>query len=91
MEDAALLALADRMLWVTALVAAPVLLSALAVGLVVGLVQAATSVNEQTLTFVPKLMITALVLVLFGGAMMALIGDFATEIFAQIARGGVAR
>lgn len=87
MEDAALLALADRMLWVTALVAAPVLLSALAVGLVVGLIQAATSVNEQTLTFVPKLIITALVLVLFGGAMMALVGDFTQEIFAQIARG----
>jgi flagellar biosynthetic protein FliQ len=88
MEDAALLALADRMLWITALVAAPVLLASLAVGLVVGLVQAATSVNEQTLTFVPKLVITALVLVLFGGAMMALVGDFTQEIFAQIARGG---
>ena len=88
MEDAALLALADRMLWVTALVAAPVLLASLVVGLVVGIVQAATSVNEQTLTFVPKLVITALVLVLFGGAMMALVSDFTQEIFAQIARGG---
>jgi flagellar biosynthetic protein FliQ len=88
MEDAALLALADRMLWVTALVAAPVLLASLVVGLVVGIVQAATSVNEQTLTFVPKLVVTALVLVLFGGAMMALVGDFTKEIFAQIARGG---
>ena len=61
-----LLALADRMLWVTALVAAPVLLATLAIGLVVGIIQAATSVNEQTLTFVPKLAVTALVLVLFG-------------------------
>lgn len=87
MEDAALLSLADRMLWVTALVAAPVLLSALAVGLVVGIVQAATSVNEQTLTFVPKLIITAFVLVVFGGTMMAFVGDFTREIFAQIARG----
>ena len=50
-----LLSFADRMLWTTALVAAPVLLASLAVGLVIGLVQAATSVNEQTLTFVPKL------------------------------------
>lgn len=88
MEDAALLALADRMLWITALVAAPVLLASLVVGLVVGIIQAATSVNEQTLTFVPKLIVTALVLVLFGGAMMALIGDFTQEIFAQIARTG---
>ena len=41
-----------------------------------------------TLTFVPKLVITALVLVLFGGAMMALVGDFTAEIFATIARSG---
>ena len=86
MDDAApLLALADRMLWTTALIAAPVLLATLAVGLVVGIVQAATSVNEQTLTFVPKLAVVALVLVLFGASMMGLIGDFAEEIFAQIA------
>lgn len=87
MQDTlALLALADRMLWVTALAAAPVLLAALAVGLVVGIVQAATSVNEQTLTFVPKLAVTALVLVVFGSSMMALVGDFTQDIFAQIAQ-----
>jgi flagellar biosynthetic protein FliQ len=84
-DTAALLALADRMLWVTALVAAPVLLASLVVGLVVGVIQAATSVNEQTLTFVPKLAVVALVLVLFGASMMALLGDFTQEIFDQIA------
>lgn len=84
-DGAALLSLADRMLWVTALVAAPVLLASLAVGLVVGIVQAATSVNEQTLTFVPKLMVIALVLVLFGASMMTLVSDFMIEIFARIA------
>lgn len=84
-DTASLLSLADRMLWVTALVAAPVLLASLAVGLVVGIVQAATSVNEQTLTFVPKLVAIALVLVLFGASMLGLIGDFTEEIFAQIA------
>ncbi|QDK34640.1 MULTISPECIES: flagellar biosynthetic protein FliQ [Sphingomonadaceae] len=91
MEDiGALLDLADKMLWVTALVAAPVLLASLAVGLVVGVVQAATSVNEQTLTFVPKLAVTALVLVVLGGSMMTLIGDFTQEVFAQVARTGQA-
>ena len=73
------------MLWVTGLVAAPVLMSALAVGLFIGVIQAATSVNEQTLTFVPKLAVIALVLVLFGASMMGLVSDFALEIFAQIA------
>ncbi|MFN3553537.1 MAG: flagellar biosynthetic protein FliQ [Novosphingobium meiothermophilum] len=87
-DTASLLSLADRMLWITALVAAPVLLASLAVGLVVGVIQAATSVNEQTLTFVPKLAITALVLVLFGAAMLGLIGDFTREIFNQIALTG---
>ncbi len=86
MEDnASLLALADRMLWVTTLVAAPILLAALVVGLVVGVIQAATSINEQTLTFVPKLAVTAVVLVLFGASMIGLIGDFMTEIFTRIA------
>jgi flagellar biosynthetic protein FliQ len=73
------------MLWVTMLVAAPVLLASLAVGLVVGVIQAATSVNEQTLTFVPKLAVIALVLVLLGASMITLVGDFMTEIFGQIA------
>lgn len=84
-NSANLLALADQMLWVTALVAAPILLAALGAGLFIGVVQAATSVNEQTLTFVPKLAVIALVLVLFGASMMGLISDFAREIFAQIA------
>ncbi|WP_374281567.1 flagellar biosynthetic protein FliQ [Novosphingobium sp.] len=85
-DTASLLALADRMLWVTALVAAPVLLASLAVGLVVGVIQAATSVNEQTLTFVPKLAVIALVLVVFGASMLALVGDFTQQIFEQIAQ-----
>lgn len=84
-DTASLLSLADRMLWVTALVAAPVLLASLAIGLVVGIIQAATSVNEQTLTFVPKLAVIALVLVVLGASMLGLIGDFMTEIFTRIA------
>ena len=83
-----LLSLADRMLWVTALVAAPILVASLAVGLVVGLVQAATSVNEQTLTFVPKLAIVALVMVVLGASMMSLVSDFMQDIFVEIARIG---
>ena len=87
-EAASLFAMADRMLWVTALVAAPVLIASHAIGLVIGLVQAATSVNEQTLTFVPKLAVTALVLVIFGASMMGLVTDFTQEIFAAIAQTG---
>jgi flagellar biosynthetic protein FliQ len=87
-DTASLLALADRMLWVTALVAAPVLIASLVVGLVIGIVQAATSINEQSLTFVPKLAVIALVLVVFGASMLGLIGDFMGEIFQRIAETG---
>ena len=87
-QSAQLLSLADRMLWTTALIAAPVLLASLVVGLVVGLIQAATSVNEQTLTFVPKLAAIALVLVVLGAAMIGLLSDFTQEVFAQVANIG---
>lgn len=87
-ELSLLLSMADRMLWTTALVAAPILLAALALGLVIGLIQAATSVNEQTLTFVPKLAAVAFVLVIFGASMMALVMDFTQDIFVEIARTG---
>jgi flagellar biosynthetic protein FliQ len=85
-QDAQLLSLADQTLWVTALIAGPVLIAALIIGLAVGIIQAATSVNEQTLTFVPKLGIVALVFVVLGGTMMALLGDFMREIMSQIAQ-----
>jgi len=84
-EEAALLALADQTLWVTALIAGPVLIATLVVGLVVGIIQAATSVNEQTLSFIPKLAITALVFVVLSAAMMGLLADFTRDIMAQVA------
>jgi len=84
-EEARLLALADQTLWVIALIAAPVLLATLVVGLVVGIIQAATSVNEQSLSFIPKLAVSALVLVVLGAAMMGLLADFTREIMDQIA------
>ena len=83
-ETLSLLALADRMLWVTALVAAPVLLATLAIGLVVGIIQAATSVNEQTLTFVPKLLTAAGVLVVFGPWMLGKLSQFTTQLWTAI-------
>jgi flagellar biosynthesis protein FliQ len=85
-QTQALLSLADRMLWVAALASAPVLIATLVIGMVIGVIQAATSVNEQTLTFVPKLAITAFVLVVFGASMMGLISEFTQEIFSQIAQ-----
>ena len=75
---------AQQALWVLALASAPILIPALIVGMVIGMVQAATSINEQTLSFVPKLIVVAVTLALFGGAILILLADFTREIFARI-------
>ncbi len=72
------------MLWVSLLLSGPVLLTALAVGLVIGLVQAVTSIQEQTLTFVPKIIAMALVLALLGGWMLRYLVSYTTELFSNL-------
>ena len=64
------LTVANQTLWVLALASAPILVPALLAGLILGMVQAATSINEQTLSFVPKLLMVGACLALFGGAMV---------------------
>ena len=68
----------------TALATAPILIPALVAGLLIGMVQAATSINEQTLTFVPKLIVVAATLAIFGGSILLLIADFTREVFERI-------
>ena len=75
---------AQQALWILALACAPILIPALVAGLVLGMFQAATSINEQTLTFVPKLIVVAICLAIFGGSIMMLIAEFTQEIFARI-------
>jgi flagellar biosynthetic protein FliQ len=57
---------------------------ALAVGLVIGIIQAATSINEATLSFIPKLIAEAVALLLFGGWMINTLVDFTRNIFQRI-------
>lgn len=64
--------------------AAPVLITALAVGLVSAILQAATQIQEQTLTFVPKLLAILLVLALLGGWMFTQLGDYTEALFRLI-------
>ncbi len=71
-------------LWVIALLSAPLLLSALAVGLLVGMIQAATQIQEMTLTFIPKLIVLALTLLIAGSWMLNLIVDFSTVLIQSI-------
>jgi len=69
---------------VTGLLAAPLLLSALVVGLLIGMFQAATQINEMTLTFVPKLIVVALVIMIAGPALLNTLIDFTTQIIGRI-------
>jgi flagellar biosynthetic protein FliQ len=64
--------------------AAPFLVSALVVGLIVAILQATTTIQEQTLTFVPKLLMILLVLGLLGGWMFSSLGEYTTELFRRI-------
>jgi flagellar biosynthetic protein FliQ len=75
---------AQQALWVLALATSPILIPALAAGLILGMIQAATSINEQTLSFVPKLIVVGVCLALFGGAILMLLADFTRDIFARI-------
>jgi flagellar biosynthesis protein FliQ len=76
--------IAQQALWILALGSAPILIPALVSGVLLGMVQAATSINEQTLSFVPKLIVVAVALALFGSSIMILLADFTRDIFAQI-------
>ncbi len=71
----------QRMLLVAFQLAGPVLLASIAVGLVIAIFQAATQIHEQTLTFVPKLLAIALILLILGGWMYSAMSEFAYYIF----------
>ena len=64
--------------------AAPMLLTALIVGLIIAILQATTSIQEQTLTFVPKVFAILLVLGLLGGWMFSSLADFTVRLFEMI-------
>lgn len=84
MEGSYFIGIAQQALWILALGSAPILIPALIAGIVLGMIQAATSINEATLSFVPKLIIVGLCLALFGGSILMLVADFTQEIFARI-------
>ncbi|MDI9508433.1 MAG: flagellar biosynthesis protein FliQ [Clostridiales bacterium] len=66
-------------------VAAPILLVSLTVGLIVSILQTVTSIQEQTLTFVPKLIAILLVVLLFGNWMLTSIKEFMIDLYSNFA------
>lgn len=73
-----------RALEVTLMIAAPLLIVALVTGLLIGAFQAATSINEQTLSFIPKLLAISATLVITGPWMLKVLVSYTRELFESI-------
>ncbi len=78
------LTVGQEALKVTALLAGPILIAVLVTGLLIGMFQAVTQINEMTLSFIPKLMVLAVVLTLAGSWMIDTIISFTQRIFENI-------
>ena len=76
--------LAHSTLLVTSMIAAPLLLTALITGLVIGMLQAATQINESTLSFIPKLLLLVLTLFVAGPWILRVLTDFTHDLYASI-------
>lgn len=85
MSPDSVMSLGRQAMEVTLLVSAPLLLVALAIGLVVSIFQAATQINETTLSFIPKLVGIFITLIVAGPWMLAIMSDYMRQMFSSIA------
>lgn len=84
MTPESIMGVGQHALYVAMLVAAPLLLTALAVGLLIGVIQAATQINEMTLSFIPKLMAMAVVALVTGPWMLRLLVQFTRQLIESL-------
>ena len=84
MDIAAVIDLGRQALWMVVLISAPLLVVSLVVGLVIGIIQAATSINEATLSFIPKLAALAITLAVVGGWQLATLVDYTRSLYQRI-------
>ena len=73
-----------KALWMAFVLSGPVLISLLVVGLVIGILQAATSVNESSVAFIPKLLVIAVVLLVAGPSSLAIFVDYLREVIQEL-------
>lgn len=83
------LSLARDAIWTTLLIAAPLLILSLTVGLSISIFQATTQIQEQTLTFVPKIVAVFLGILIFGSWMLTVLVQFTNQVFAQLGSFGL--
>ena len=81
MDTAGVIDLAQQALLVTMLISLPLLGVALGIGLLVGIFQAATSINEMTLSFIPKIVLIGVTLSIFGGWQINTMVEFTRSVF----------
>jgi flagellar biosynthesis protein FliQ len=84
MTPETIMTIGQRALEITMLLSAPLLLAALVIGLLVGVFQAATQINEMTLSFIPKLIGMAATLVIAGPWMLKVLIGYTRELFESI-------
>jgi flagellar biosynthetic protein FliQ len=84
MTPESIVLIGQQALVVTAMLAAPMLLAALAAGLVIGMFQAATQINEMTLSFIPKLLVLAAALYFGGGWMLKVLVGYTEQLIKGI-------
>jgi flagellar biosynthetic protein FliQ len=73
-------------MWTIVLASMPILLVAMCVGLIVGILQTATSIQEQTLAFIPKMLAVIISLLVFGPWMFRVVGELAVNLFTNMYR-----
>ena len=86
MTQGDVLAILQDSLLVALKLAAPMLVASIAIGLVIAIFQAVTQIHEQTLTFVPKVLVIALLLIVMGSWMMTLMNDLVQRLFQIMTR-----
>tara|TARA_A100000164_G_scaffold340660_1_gene336768 strand:- start:169 stop:435 length:267 start_codon:yes stop_codon:yes gene_type:complete len=84
MNEAAVIEVGREALWVVLKVAGPIMAAGLAIGLVIALFQALTTIQEMTLTFVPKIIIIFIAVIIFMPWMMSTMSVFAEQLFDRI-------
>lgn len=84
MDPQGVITLAQQALYVAVMLAAPMLLASLVIGLLVSILQAATQINEMTLTFIPKMLAMVAVLVIAGPWMITFFVDFMRRLYESI-------
>jgi len=83
MDSGFVIEVAFRALWMAFVLCGPILISLLIVGLIIGIIQAATSVNESSVAFIPKLVVIAVVMLIAGPVSLAIFVDYLRDVIQE--------